>query len=161
MEKWKLCNDTNTYEISNHGRVRNRRTGRILRTHINTQGYECVQLRYPDGVYTKRVHRLVAEAFHDGEYYGMDVNHIDGNKLNNHADNLEWCDRSKNIRHAFDIGLKNSDHRKRRVRIVETGEEFDSLTECGKAIGRDRTMIAACLNGRTKTCAGYHFERLD
>lgn len=54
----------------------------------------------------KYAHRLVCEIFHtESIYYGMDVNHKDGNKANNCADNLEWCNRKQNITHAFDTGL--------------------------------------------------------
>lgn len=161
MEEWKSHPDTNIYEISNEGRIKNRRTGRILKPSLNSNGYETVQLHYDGGAHSERVHRLVAKTFLDGEYYGLDVNHIDGNKTNNNVDNLEWCDRSGNIRHAFDTGLKNSDHRKRKVRIIETDMNFDSLTDCARFLKCDRTEVAACLNGRQKTCRGYHLERLD
>ena len=55
---------------------------------------------------TKYVHRVVADTFFDGDHSKMDVNHIDGNKLNNHISNLEWCSRKDNIDHAFINGLK-------------------------------------------------------
>lgn len=54
----------------------------------------------------KYVHRLVARVFHERtEYCGTEVNHIDGNKLNNHYTNLEWVTRKQNVQHAIANGL--------------------------------------------------------
>lgn len=52
-----------------------------------------------------RVHRLVAMAFVPNPEGHTEVNHIDGDKGNNHCDNLEWCSRLENMRHAFANGL--------------------------------------------------------
>lgn len=91
------------YEVSNLGNVRRKKDGKILQGSINEpNGYKRVvingQRRY--------VHRVVADSFFDGDHENMDVNHIDGDKLNNKLTNLEWCTRQENIRHAFINGLK-------------------------------------------------------
>ena len=52
------------------------------------------------------IHRLVGEAFVSNENNKPEINHIDGNKTNNHYTNLEWCTRSENCQHSFDIGLQ-------------------------------------------------------
>ena len=51
------------------------------------------------------IHKLVAEAFIPNSYNYKEINHIDGNKHNNRADNLEWCSRSQNMLHAYKLGL--------------------------------------------------------
>jgi len=56
-----------------------------------------------------KVHRLVAKAFCPNPNNYKEVNHIDGNKLNNHYTNLEWCSRSHNIKHAFRLKLRSSE----------------------------------------------------
>lgn len=160
MEEWRRTRESNIYEVSNEGRVRNRRTGRIMKTSVSSQGYEILQLHYDGTAHTHRVHRLEMDTFYDGDHTGMDVNHIDGNKRNNNINNLEFCDRSANIRHAFQIGLKNSNHRKCKVKIIETGKTFDSLTECASYLGVDRTAVGFCLRDKSNTCKSYHIERI-
>ena len=92
------------YEVSNLGRVSNYR--KVMRPFINNSGYEVVDLRV-NGTRTKKlVHRLVAQAFIPNPNNKCEVNHIDGNKLNNSVDNLEWVTSSENKQHAINSGLK-------------------------------------------------------
>jgi len=98
-EIWKPITDY-PYEISSLGRVRNKQ-GKILKTYIQNSGYEQIKFR---GVH-KQIHRLVAEAFIPNPMCKTLVNHIDGNKLNNTVDNLEWVTNSENIIHARRTGL--------------------------------------------------------
>lgn len=158
MSRWNRSNLYPRYDVSDDGQIKNNKTGRIMKTAINTRGYEQVCLRDDNKTqHTVRVHRLVADAFLDGDKEHLDVNHIDGDKLNNRASNLEWCTRKENIAHAYDTGLK-VDKTKVKVRVVETGEEYDSLSACSRSIGGDRGQIHRCLIGKEKSCRGYHFE---
>ena len=102
IELWLSVVDNSNYEISSKGRVRNAKTGKILNQEITYRGYARINL---SGKHYY-IHRLVADAFYDGYNGKLDVNHIDGNKLNNFIGNLERCTRSENIRHAFNTGLK-------------------------------------------------------
>lgn len=160
MERWMPSKELDGYELSSAGRIRNSKTGRIIKTNVNEHGYEQVCLRKDKRQVTRRVHRLIADAFYEGDHHGLDVNHIDGNKLNNNIDNLEFCTRGSNIRHAFDTGLKRPS-RQIRVRVVETGDVYESIRACGRAIGCDQSMICQCLSGKMRSCNGYHFERID
>ena len=166
-EIWKTINGFENYEISTKGRVRNKETLYILSQQLSATGYMTIRLRKHSGDEEKpclNVHRLVAEAFIPGGSSELQVNHIDGNKLHNDVENLEWCTRKENAQHAMRIGLFNPkapDSPKRKVRIVETGEVFDSIRDCAKTINVKEQHIWACLNGRRYTRNGLHFEYVD
>lgn len=108
-EVWKPVRGFEDYLISNHGEIKSLKRGKeiILVGDKNNYGYRRVRLS--SGKYNERVfiHRLVAEHFVPNRdprnrHY---VNHKDGNKLNNRADNLQWVTAGQNIQHAFDNGL--------------------------------------------------------
>ena len=104
-ELWKEVQEFPNYQISNKGRIRNK-SGRVLKTFIQNQGYEVATLSNKSIKSAKRtIHRLVASAFVENENNLPMVNHIDGIKLNNCSDNLEWCTNSHNILHARELGL--------------------------------------------------------
>lgn len=111
------------YEVSNLGRVRsldrvlkrkNRSTlepdvtlhlkGKTLKSGLATHGYLTVSLWKKNKGQTHCVHVLVTNAF-IGDSTDADVNHKDGNKLNNAVNNLEICTRSENMKHAYRLGL--------------------------------------------------------
>ena len=107
----------------------------------------------------KLVHRLVADSFYDGNHENFEVNHIDGDKTNNFVGNLEWCTRSENLKHAYDTGLKPlPNNRCVPIRIVETGETFDSVRDCARHLGCNHGNISLSLTNPRRSCRGYHFE---
>lgn len=88
------------YQVSNFGQVRNTKTKRILKQHINEHGYLIVALRIDGKTKWYRVSRLVADLFIPNPDNLPEVNHKDENKLNNHANNLEWCNRNYNVHYG-------------------------------------------------------------
>ena len=103
IEIWKQISNL-PYEISSLGKIRNLK-GKVLKTYIQNSGYEQIKLNYQGLHIHKSIHRLVAEAFIANPLNKIYVNHIDGNKLNNTVNNLEWCTNSENILHARKTGL--------------------------------------------------------
>ena len=108
MERWRdIPRYKDRYQISDHGRVKNITNGknRILGTIVCDYGYYRRVMRYTvDGLVkhkNERIHRLVAKEFIPNPENLPMVNHLDGNKLNNHYTNLEWTDSLGNVQHAI------------------------------------------------------------
>ena len=160
-EIWEAISDFPNYEVSNFGRVRNKKTGNYLTQKIGRDGhYLSVYLCSNGKENTQTVHRLVAKAFIPNPEKKQQVNHIDGNKLNNKVNNLEWCTPKENNIHAIKTGLNHPGaYQKKSVKIVETGEIFDGVVECAKAIDADFRNVYRSLstNGRTAV-NGLHCE---
>lgn len=102
------------YQVSNKGRVktvdRYKSDGRhqpeaIRKTELDRHGYEFALLYNENGYKRHSVHVLVANVFIPNDDNKPQINHIDGNKINNNLNNLEWCTASENQLHARKIGL--------------------------------------------------------
>ena len=107
MEVWKdIQGYEGLYQVSNLGRVRSlhyRNTNEVRELFLkpHNRGYLQVELHKYGNRKMFTVHRLVALAFVDGFAENREVNHIDENKHNNRADNLEWVTTSENVRHSI------------------------------------------------------------
>lgn len=160
-EIWKDIDNFEGYQISSFGKVRCFRdfhgnitdSFRILNPIADKDGYLYVDL-YKDGKQKhKRIHRLVAEAFLEPQKDKV-VNHIDGNKINNRYTNLEWVTPKENSTHASENGL----YKTRPIKIVETGEIFDSVKECAKALRVHPSDINHAISGSKKFRQDLSFE---
>ncbi|MDJ0572096.1 MAG: NUMOD4 domain-containing protein [Pleurocapsa sp. MO_192.B19] len=104
-EYWKDIEGFPNYQVSNHGRVKSKKTSKILKLY-QTRGYLRVSLYNDAGRKCKLVHRLVAEAFIPNTQNKTDVNHINACKTDANVCNLEWATASENINHAYSSGLR-------------------------------------------------------
>lgn len=97
------------YYANDNGSIYSAISNKTLSYQLDKDGYAKVQLSSTDGKrHRYSVHRLILENFQPVENMDkLQINHIDGNKLNNKLKNLEWCDSSYNNAHAYKIGLKN------------------------------------------------------
>lgn len=156
---------TGLYEVSSEGRVRNSRTGRILKPGIHGVGYQFVGLRKNKKPEKFSVHRLVATAFIPNPHNYTIVNHKDENKQNNNVDNLEWCTQKENVNYGTCQErkiekMKGKNHPKsKQVICLETGQVFDSIREAKEWLGKGD--IIHCLRGQQKTAGGYRWMYYD
>lgn len=148
------------YEVSNLGRVCSfkGKYPKILKPGKNRYGYLYVILYNGGKMIGKTIHRLVAEAFVPNPENKSEVNHIDEDKLNNVAENLEWVTRKENCNH----GTRNSRLAKSLSRTViqYTIEgifmaEYSSIHEAERVTGIFHTSICQVCRGKRKTAGGY------
>lgn len=165
MAEWRKINGW-PYSVSDDGQVRNDRNGHILKAAENS-GYHRVCLWDHGKGKNCSVHRLVAIAFLPNDDKKPEVNHKDGNKGNNVVGNLEWVTGAENKRHCREVLGKVNRHPnteaahnacKKRVRCVNTGAEYESITAAAKAIGVSQGTLSEHLLGMSRHCRGMLFE---
>lgn len=164
-EIWKDIEGFPGYQASTHGRIGSFRDfhgnitdqRHILKPRINKDGYYELTLYTADRKkVTKRVHKLVADTFL-GKHEGLVVDHINTDKLDNHVSNFQFVTPERNSELASEAGL----YKTKAVRIIETGEVFKSLKECGEAIDYHPCDISRCLSGGRDSIRGLHFENIS
>lgn len=166
MEVWIDTNRFPHYEVSTYGRIRNKRSGHILKPQVDRDGYLKVSIGNSDNI---SVHRLVCESFYGPPVNNrMQVNHIDGNRQNNHVTNLEWCTPSENIKWGImhgninpEVGLRVArEINMKPVRITELNKIFSSVKDCADFLGVKPTNVSRCLVGVRKgqKLHGYTIE---
>ena len=161
-EIWKDIKDyEGLYQVSNLGRVKRITTGRVLKPLKHANGYLMVKLSKNSIVYTKTVHRLVAEAFIPNPEHKSEINHIDENKTNNTVSNLEWMTRKENINHGTRTERMSKTQSIPIIATnIKTGEskEFYGARECARQLGLTHGNITSVLKGRYKQTGGYIFK---
>ena len=150
------------YAVTIDGDVISIKSNKSLRSHDNGHGYKTVCLCIDGKPKTYYVHRLVASAFVENPNDYPEVNHIDEDRGNNRAENLEWCTSKYNKnygRRAERFGRR----RGRPVVCLETGQVFYSSGDAGRNMGIRREDIHACCTGyrNTHSAGGYHWAFAD
>ena len=167
QEEWKRLNYRGKdlgdfYLVSNFGEIKGLKTNKIRSKNINkSKGYYFVSISSGsrESKQTIEIHKAVADTF-IGYKEDLVVNHIDGNKVNNRVDNLEFCTNLENVRHAMRLGLFNPNceemTRKRKSIInTKTMSVYKSITDASKKIDSDnaeriRKNISRALNNNSK-----------
>ena len=156
------------YEVSSRGRVRSVRTGKVLAQCLWNSGYMGVSLWANNKGVNRSVHRLMAESFLNLEPE-LQVNHIDGNKLNNSLENLEVVTPSENSRHRYHVlGFQNlapmvgaeNPNACAVERLALDGTPLKRYPSQSDAVreGFRASCITECCNGTQKTHKGYRWR---
>lgn len=164
MEQWKdIPGYEKLYQASTHGRIR------------TCEGKTTASARFPHRVWKQRtlkqkvttnykgrtdarvslwkegkektwlVSRLIALAWCDGYSDGLTVNHINGNSLDNRAENLEWVSKAENIKKGFSDGLYKSVQNPVVLISGDDIQSFASMAEASRFLGKNNGYIHACL----------------
>lgn len=166
---YKVSEHGDVYSVPRKSRNGNKQGGYLLTPQKHRNGYVFYHLTKNGEIKGKTAHRLVAEAYVSNPHGLAEVNHIDGNKENNSANNLEWVTRSQNNAHAVANGLRDISEMQKKAAAARLrpivfkfeGVEvarFPSLKDAAMVTGISRQAILNCLNGRLKTCGGYEVE---
>lgn len=162
MNRYARIKKTN-YLVCNQGYIINAETGYTSKGTKKKSGYYEVSYKDINGkLHYKNIHRLVAIYFVDNPEDKKEVNHIDGNKENNTAGNLEWVNRNENLKHAYITGLREQDVSARAVIATntETGEEieFSSIYKAARFFGISQGNICLCCKGLRPYASGYYWR---
>jgi len=171
-ETWKRSPDFPDYEVSDAGRIKNRRAGLILKHQIQNSGYYLVHIRKNHRRRAITIHRLVLMTFIGHPQEGMQCDHINGNKLDNRLVNLHWVTGEDNMRNNA-TKAKMSQHSaknllgcfgekhpmSKRIFCVELQQTFGSILEASRMTKIDSTSISnVCRGVRQKRAGGYRWQ---
>lgn len=159
------------YQVSTFGNVvslnyNHTRERRMRIPRADRGGYLYLCLHKGGVTTTKKIHRLVAEAFIANPNNYPQINHKDECKTNNNVDNLEWCDQAYNnrygsrMRKVLDAHKRVGSPKAERpvVKLDKYGtiiDEFISISEAARQVGVRRESLRDCVLGRQRTCVGY------
>ena len=145
------------YRVDRFGNVYNAKK-RIIKPYPTNKGYLRVSLNNQHEKHKKvLLHRVVATAFVPNKDNLPQVNHIDENKTNNRADNLEWCTAKQNLEHSHVIE-KAQMANLQKVVCVTTGKTYNSIKEITNELGLSHSNIVACCKGRRKASGGVEWK---
>jgi hypothetical protein len=165
MEEWKPVDLFPNYWVSNLDNVKNVKTGQVIKPFLSGHKYYYVRF-YTKGDKGKGkdflISRLVASLWIENPENKKEINHIDGNKANNAASNLEWTSRKGNMDHAKKTRLHRLNHPIRAIDIISgKGWDFYSIDRAARYFGFWKNSIIRALNRDNNVFKGICFSRLE
>lgn len=161
-EVWKVVESHPEFEVSNTGKVRNKR-GKILSNKPNKCGYVRIGLGKKYGKNkTIAAHRLIAEAFIPNPENKPQVDHIDNIKHHNNIENLRWVTQGENIKSNWEYRkVNNIKPQKRKIVCVETNKVYNSYKEAADDYNIHDKRIYDALVGIQITAGGVHWKYVE
>lgn len=164
MKQIIIDNISTFYFITEDGKCYNSKTGKYLQGQQNYKNhYFSYMLTMPDGSKKRRyAHRLVAMAFlpQPQNKNKTEINHKDGNKLNNYVDNLQWVTPQENAQHALKNNLRNFEHVFCFNKDQQLVAEYKTVKQAAKAVKINESLIYQELQKETKTLSGgFYWSR--
>lgn|SRR5574343_57389 len=153
-EIWKIIDNYNdVYEVSNFGRVKNKVTNRILSQFLINSGYYCVSLHKNKKAKNHTTHSLVAESFIGKKPLGMEVCHLDGNKINNHFSNIKYVTHKENCSHrkihgTEHLGEKRAVSKLKNKEVLCIYNSKETQDSIAKKFNVTRSLISLIRNGK-------------
>lgn len=186
MEIWKTIPGYELYEASNTGKIRSKgriinrlRHGKICQDYIKPKlvscfyrkGYLLCHIWNGKEFVNRSSHRLILSTFVKCDDYNMDVNHKNGIKDDNRLENLEWCTRSENIKHAWDNGLRqvpeyNGHSDKPCMQLTMDGKLikiFKSIADAARELNINQRNISTVIlkSSNRHSAGGYKWESIQ
>jgi hypothetical protein len=172
IEIWKEIAGYKNYDVSSYGKVRNKKTGRILKQSI-MGGYYCVGLSNKK-TKTFSVHQLVSKAFIPNPENKLQVNHKDKNKLNNNVINLEYMTNKENSIHRSNGVIQTTNQNLEIYRIDLKSDEiiqkYNSIEDAAKWVVEQklsnnlhsvRSCISCCVREVTNSSFGFNWKKVE
>ena len=160
--KWKFIDGfENYYLISDSGNIWSLRGGRMLKPKIDRYGYEVVALSVNGKSHHRTVHRLVAQAFVPNPHNLPTVNHINEDKTDNRATNLEWMSVVDNDNHGTrNERMADTKSRLPVEQVLSDGTviSYKGVKDASRKTGINRCCIALCCKNIRRTAGGYKWR---
>lgn len=164
IEIWKVMKEHNGYEVSNYGKIRNIKTGRILKTTTSYKGYKRFVIYIDKKPKCFYIHRVVANNFLDNSNNYKEINHINENKLDNRVCNLEYCTSKYNANYGTRNNRIINSKRNTFKTIIQKNKNNDiikiwkDIIEIQENTKYNKHNIYKCCEGKYKYAYGYKWE---
>lgn len=136
------------------------KTPRIMKTQYQNNGYEYIKICKNNIVYTKRVHRLIAETFLPNPNKFPEVNHKNKNRADNRVENLEWSTRIDNLKDSYETMPPTRNFRQCSLYKSDDTERIKDFNSIKEAAEYAHSTFGCSLSGMIKNykSKGYHLE---